>query len=52
MKFIELDGILCIQGVSLRMKGVVYKVCVCSMLLYGQRLRGVLEAASHREENA
>ena len=35
MKFRELDGILCTQGVSLRMKDVVYKACVCSMLTYG-----------------
>ena len=31
----ELGGILCTQGASLRMKGVVYKACVCSMLMYG-----------------
>ena len=35
MKFKELGGILCTQGASLRMKGVVYKACVCSMLTYG-----------------
>ena len=35
MKFKELGGILCMWGVSLRMKGVVYKACVCSMLKYG-----------------
>ena len=35
MKFRELDGILCTRGVSLRMKGVGYKACVCSMLTYG-----------------
>ena len=35
MKFRELGGILCTRGASLRMKGVVYKVCVCSMLMYG-----------------
>ena len=35
MKFRELGGILCMQGASLRMKGVVYKVCVCSMSIYG-----------------
>ena len=34
MKFRELDGTLCTQGVCLRMKGVVYKVCVHSMLTY------------------
>ena len=34
MKFRELGGILCIQGASLRMKGVVYKACVHSMLTY------------------
>ena len=34
MKFRELDGILCTQGASLRMKGVVYKACVHSMLTY------------------
>ena len=28
MKFRELHGILCMRGVSLRMKGVVYKACV------------------------
>ena len=35
MKFRELGGILCMQGASLRMKGVVYKACVCSILTYG-----------------
>ena len=35
MKFRELGGILCTRGVSLRMKGVVYKACVRSMLTYG-----------------
>ena len=35
MKFRELGGILCTQGEALRMKGVVYKACVCSMLTYG-----------------
>ena len=28
MKFREQGGILCTRGVSLRMKGVVYKMCV------------------------
>ena len=32
MKFRELGVILCMRGASLRMKDVVYKVCVCSML--------------------
>ena len=31
----ELGGILCMQEASLKMKGVVYKACVCSMLTYG-----------------
>ena len=35
MKFRELGGILCTRGVSLRMKGVVYKACVHSVLMYG-----------------
>ena len=35
MKFRELGGILCMRGASLRMKGVAYKACVCSMLTYG-----------------
>ena len=35
MKFRELDGLLCTQAASLRMKGVVDKVCVCSVLTYG-----------------
>ena len=35
MKFRELGGILCTQGASLRMKGVVYKACVRSVLTYG-----------------
>ena len=35
MKFRELGGILCTRGPSLRMKGVVYKACVRSMLTYG-----------------
>ena len=33
--FRELGGRLCMQGASLRMKGVVYKACVCSVLTYG-----------------
>ena len=57
MKFKELGGILCTRGASLRMKGVVYMACVCSVLTYGGRdlvdeSRGFSEAASHREENA
>ena len=57
MKFRELGGILCMLGASLRMKGVVYKACVCSMLTYGaetwaMKVGGVSEAVSHREENA
>ena len=35
MKFRELGGILCMRGASMRMKGVVYKACVRSMLTYG-----------------
>ena len=31
MKFREFGGILCMRGDSLRMKGNVYKACVCSM---------------------
>ena len=34
MKFRELDGILCTQGASLRMKGVAYKAFIHSMLTY------------------
>ena len=34
MKFRELGGILCMRGAPLRMKGVVYKACVCSVLTY------------------
>ena len=34
MKFRELGGILCTQVASLRMKGVVYKACVHSVLTY------------------
>ena len=35
MKFIELGGIMFTRGASLRMKGVVYKACVRSVLMYG-----------------
>ena len=35
MKFRELGGILSTQEASLRMKGVVYKACVHSVLTYG-----------------
>ena len=35
MKFRELGGILCTRGASLRMKGVVYKACVRSVVTYG-----------------
>ena len=35
MKFRELGEILCVQEVSVRMKGVVYKAFVCSVLTYG-----------------
>ena len=53
MKFRGLGGILCMQGASLRMKGVVYKACVCSVLMYGaDESRGVSEAVNHREKNA
>ena len=59
MKFRELGGILCMRGASLRMKGIVYKACVRSMLTVdvwgrdlGDESGGVPEAANHREENA
>ena len=56
MKSRELGGILCMRGTSLRMKGVVYKACVHSVLMYGADLgdesRGFSEAASHSEESA
>ena len=49
MKFRELGGILCTQGASLRMKGVVYKACSQHVDEYGRDLgdesRGVSEAA-------
>ena len=35
MKFRGLGGILCTRGASLRMKGVLYKACVYSVLTYG-----------------
>ena len=35
MKFGELGGMLCVRGVSLGVRGVVYKACVCSVLTYG-----------------
>ena len=35
MKFRELGEILCTRGAPLRMKGVVYKACVLSVLTYG-----------------
>ena len=35
MKFRELGGILCTRGASLRVKGVVYKACVRSVLTNG-----------------
>ena len=35
IEFREFGGILCMQGTSLRMKGVVYKACVCCVLTYG-----------------
>ena len=38
MKFRELSGILCMQGPSLRMKGVMCKAYVCSMLTYGAEI--------------
>ena len=34
-KFRELSVILCTRGASLRMKGVVYKACVHSVLTHG-----------------
>ena len=43
MKFRELGGILCTRGTSLRMKGVVYKACVRSMLTYGAETSGVFQ---------
>ena len=35
MEFREFHGILCTRGAYLRMKGVLYKACVHSMLTYG-----------------
>ena len=55
MKFTELGGILCTQGASLRMKGVLYKACVRSMFTYGAETwamkAGVFQRL-RREENA
>ena len=55
MKFRELGGILCMQGASLRMKGVVYKVCLQHIDVWDRNLgdesRSVSDAASHREKN-
>ena len=39
MKCRELSGILCMRGASLRMKGVVYKACVRSVLTYGAAMK-------------
>ena len=39
MKFREPGGILCMRWASLRMKGVVYKACVCSMLTFGAAMK-------------
>ena len=58
MKFRELGGILCSRGASLRMKGVVYNIGMCSQCVdvwgrdLGNESSGFSEAASHREENA
>ena len=41
-KFKELGEIWCMRGTSLRMKGVVFKACVCSMLTYGATERRML----------
>ena len=38
MKFRELGEILCTGGASLRMKGVMYKACAGSVLMFGQKL--------------
>ena len=35
MKFRKFGGILCMLAASLRIKGVVYNACVCSVLMYG-----------------
>ena len=35
LKFRSLSGILCTRGMSWKMKGLVYKVCVRSVLTYG-----------------
>ena len=40
MKFRELGGILCMRGASVRIKGVVYKACVCSVLMCKKRRGG------------
>ena len=48
MKFRELGGILCTRWASLRMKGVVYKACVCSMLTYGAEAWVMKAGVFHR----
>jgi len=35
MKFRELSGLLCTRGTSFKMKGVLYRACVRSVLTYG-----------------
>ena len=48
MKFRELGGILCMQRTSLRMKDVVYKACVCSVLTYGAETLAMKVGVSQR----
>ena len=48
MKFRELGGILCMRGASLRMKGVVYKACVHSVLTYGAETWAMKAEVSQR----
>ena len=56
MKIRELGEILYTQGASLRMKDVVYKACVCSVLTYGAETWAMKAGAFQRlqatEENA
>ena len=40
------------EGASLRMKGIVCKACVHSVLMYGAKTWAMKAAASHVEENA
>ena len=48
LKFMSLSGVLFTKGVSLKIKGLIYRTCVRSVLTYGVETWAMKDAILHR----